>query len=269
MTPAEFSLFPARSNGDARKPQNAELERQEECLAVNHLTTLRSAAFWELRRSVIENGEGLIRRMRDYELSRLHHQVCQKAKERKKRGRKSTLSSRCKTRPNVFEASDEDDVLICSEDTSNGLSWWSPLAGTRSLDSMDVDGQDQLGRRDSRSMPGADYSQAQFYYDMGMSFTRNSFETEEAKVDLESRLSYPDSASPTPSSSSISLLLPPSLSMTSEELLPLQTSSSEKALLELNVAFANGACSITDYSPVWRYQQQFNTDEHDNGDLWR
>jgi hypothetical protein len=170
MTPAEFHLFPsAGSTENTRNPQDTEIEMQDECLGVNHLTTLRSAAFWELRRSVIENGEGLIRRMRDYEQSRLHQQVCQKAKERKKRGRKSsTLRSRCKARPNVSEAS-EDEILICSEDTYNALSRRSPRATrARSLDPMDVDGEDQghLGRRGSRS-PGAN---SQLCYDEGMLF---------------------------------------------------------------------------------------------------
>lgn len=258
-TPAEFNLFPsAQSNS---KPQNAESERQGECFGVGHLSMLRSAAFWELRRSIIENGEGLIRRMRDYEQSRLHHRVGQKAKELRKRVRKSSaLRSRCNACPNVSEASDEDDVLICSEATSEGLSRWSPLATrARSFDSMDIDSQDQdhLGRRPSRSV---EHRQVQHRYDERMPFADESLRTE---TDSESLLSSPDSVSPTPSSSSISLPLPQSILMT--------TSSSEKALAELNVAFTNGACSITDYSPIWTYQQQFNMEEHNtgHGDLWR
>lgn len=269
-TSAEFHLFPpTRSSGDTRRFQNAEIEK-EECLGASHLSTLRSAAFWELRRSIIENGEGLIRRMRDYELSRLHQRIRQKANERKKRGHKSsTLRPRCKVRPNVSEASDKDDVRICSEDTSKGLSSWPPLS--TSLDLMDVDGEYQyhLGRRGSRSMPSADYSQVQPPYDEGMPFACNPLRAEE---DSESPLSYSESASPTPSPSSISLPLPQSLSMTTDRSLVSPTSSSEKALAELNFALSNGACSITDYSPIWTYQQQFNTDEHVNirhGDLWR
>jgi len=267
MTPAEFHLFPsARSTGDTRRSQNAEIEK-EGCLGVSHLTTLRSAAFWELRRSVIENGEGLIRRMRDYELSRLHQQVCQKANERKRRGHKSsTLRPRCKARPH---ASDNDDVRMRSEDTSKGSSSWSPLS--TSLDLMDVDDEYQyhLGRKGPRSIPGDSYSQVQLPYDEGMLFTCNSRKAEE---DSDSPLTYPESASPTPSSSSISLPLPQSLSMTTDRLLVSPTTSSEKALAELNFAFANGACGITDYSPIWSYQKKLNTDEHDNirqGDLWR
>jgi len=60
--------------------------------------------------------------------------------------------------------------------------------------------------------------------------------------------------------------------MTSDESIVLPTTSSEKTLAELNVAFANGACCITDYSPIWSYQQQFKPDENDSpdhGDLWR
>src|SRR5260221_4219433 len=207
MTPAEFHLFPsARPTGVTRRSQKAEIEK-EECLGASHLTTLRSAAFWELRRSIIENGEGLIRRMRDYELSRLHQRIRQKANERKKRGHKSsTLRPRCKVRPNVSEASNKDDVRICSEDTSKGLSSWSPLS--TSLDLMDVEGEYpyHLGRG-SRSMPDADYSQVQLPYDEGMLFACNSLEAEEG---AESPLSYSQSTSPTPSPSSISLPLPQS-----------------------------------------------------------
>lgn len=269
-TSAEFNLFPSSHSTDyRRKPQKAEIEKQE-CLGVGHLTTLRSAAFWELRRSVIENGECLIRRMRDYELSRLHQQIRQKARERKKRGHNSsTLRSKCKSRPN---ASDDDNLLIFSEDASQGLSSCPPLGiRTRFLDSMDVDGQDQdrIGRRAFQSIPGADY-QTQLRNDEGIPITGNSFRIENAEADSELFISYPDSASQTPSSSFIPLPLPQSLPMTSDKLFALPTTSSEKALAELNVAFGNGACCITDYSPIWSYQEQFKTVENYTGDddLW-
>jgi len=78
---------------------------------------LRSSAFWELRRSIAENGEGFVRRMRVYEGSRSRQTIHLKIKEAEKRGRKRLSSKKHAAIHNSDDDDDDDDdIQICSGD---------------------------------------------------------------------------------------------------------------------------------------------------------
>jgi len=77
--------------------------------------------------------------MRDFEHSRSRHHAHQKAKEAEKRERKR-ITQRKKTYANFSNVSEEENILICSGNSSNRI-FRRPFSGkrTRSLDAMEVD----------------------------------------------------------------------------------------------------------------------------------
>ncbi|KAF8167963.1 hypothetical protein B0H34DRAFT_39792 [Crassisporium funariophilum] len=163
-SPAEFNLLPGTGCSFAKprcpkRPYRSEQSNgQQDNLA--DLTQLRSSAFWELRRSIAENGEGLVHRMREYEHSLSRYQINLKTKDSEKRGRKR-ISSRQK-RMAFSDASEQEDNLIWSGSSTNALGTSAHGGRARSLDDMDVDDHEEdypsnpeseITR--SRSSPGA------------------------------------------------------------------------------------------------------------------
>ncbi|PPQ89415.1 hypothetical protein CVT25_002233 [Psilocybe cyanescens] len=280
-TSSAFSLFPSSSSSQDNTCRSSSPEssgyQEAQGEGPSDLARLRTSAFWELRQSVTENGEGLVRRMRDYERSRSRYQTHQKAKEAEKRGRKR-LPRRQKTSVNASEEEDGEDILISSGDASSHIHLGSFLCKrSRSLDVMDVDGQKETWSpihhmRSQSSGPSPDT-----HYTSGSQHCQSDGED---PVSFEDVMCIHDSFTnpmlvPTPAlshssyesanSSLLSLALPPSV-FESESAFP--STASEKALAALSLALENGAGSITDYSSIWKYQEQFNLGD-DHGELWK
>ena len=262
-TPAEFNLtarsqhFPAkprRSDTRARNSVDQPMSNREN---LTELIRLRSSAFWELRRSIAENGEGFVRRMRVYEGSRSRQAIHLKVKEAEKRGRKRLFSEK---RAAIHNSDDDEDIQICSGDSSSKIQKSSFCGGRgRSLHAMDVDNC-QLDSPSTWHMRSC--------LSCGQQCSSN----------LQSDTKQPSIAS-SPPSSPRSLYEPSSptsspscgpLSLLTDDLpLPLlSTTSCHGVVAALNLALANGAGSLEDYSSLWEYQSRFQTDYYDHGDLW-
>ncbi|KAF8973893.1 hypothetical protein BDZ97DRAFT_403348 [Flammula alnicola] len=264
---------------DPQEPQ----ERQHGYLT--DLVRLRSSAFWELRQSITESGEGLVRRMRDYERSRSRHQTHQKAKEAEKLGRKRLSNRRKKTFVNTSDASEDEDILICSGESANHILRGSFLGKrARSLDAMDIDVQHTSWSPTQHSRSQGFFSSPDTHYTFSSPILQSdeedatfledprSFTVSLDEPTVESTPSLSHFACESASSSLVSLPLPSSdLPHTKfcEPSLSLPSTASEKALAALNLSLANGAGSISDYSSVWKYQERFKAESYDNGDLWR
>lgn len=272
-TPAEFNLtarsqlFPVKPRGPRRSDTFDSIDQpMSNRENLTELMRLRSSAFWELRRSIAENGEGLVRRMRVYEGSRSRQAIHLKVKEAKKRGSKRFFSEKRAATHKSDDDDDDDDIQICSGDSSSKIQNFSFCGGKgRSLRAMDVDNC----HLDSSST-----------WHMGSCLSCGQ------QSNLQSEIFPPSQGTETHFSSSIvssaphSLYEPSSptsspscgpLSLSTDDLpLPLlSTTSSQRVVAALSLALANGAGSLEDYSSLWEYQNQFQTEYYDHGDLWR
>ncbi|KAG6832465.1 hypothetical protein H0H92_001511 [Tricholoma furcatifolium] len=203
-----------------------DIDFDDEHANLRNISRLRSNAFWELHRSVAENGEGLVRRMRDYEHSRSRTDVYLKAKEAQKRGRKRSsvinlarrvqhvrLHSDSDHGDDEEEDDEEDDEVQIFAGELPRLS----LAGMHypPKRSMSLDVKDTSGR-------GCQLATNRRYSRRGSSPPFIHLEREE--------LSPGTISSPTP--------------------IPSSGSRTEKAIAALSLAMANGAGGITDYGSV-------------------
>ncbi|KIK71149.1 hypothetical protein GYMLUDRAFT_235512 [Collybiopsis luxurians FD-317 M1] len=237
----------------------------------SELARVRSNAFWELRRSVAENGEGFVRRMRDYEQSRSRADAFSKVKDAQKRGRKRSslvsASRKTPTRHHNDSESDEDDIQLFSGHLSESfLSRTTHSTSSRSPrpSSPDFMEEDPIPRE--RCPSPYDFS----------SDPLSVYPTSPAGSSLSPArpLNTTPSLSLSPSSagsSIVSLTLPPST--TSQNLTDLsfsqRASRSEKALAALSLAMANGAGSITeDYEALRALQPLLAMDGSEVEDVW-
>lgn len=124
-TSADFNLFPKedrktersrRSTHHADSISRLSADLEYDVHTEVDLARLHSDAFWELHRSVAQNGEGLVMRMRDYEhsRSRSRSEAQAKTKEAQRRGRKraSIVLPVPKPVPHADISDDDDDVQI-------------------------------------------------------------------------------------------------------------------------------------------------------------
>ncbi|THU91754.1 hypothetical protein K435DRAFT_224612 [Dendrothele bispora CBS 962.96] len=219
------------------------------------LVELKSNAFWDLQRSIAENGESLIRRMRDYEISRSRAETFTKVKDAQKRGRKrsSLIASPVRKEP-VYQDSDaedgdeeDDEVQILSGDIPDVL-----LSSKSARPSGGIPMEDDGASQHSMSTRGrslSDTRRSSSPCSSSMSddddYTMDSHPSSDApSIDLDT---------PTPTSSansSMSSLPLPSENYSSPffTVPPPTASRSEKALAALSLAMANGAGSINDYA---------------------
>lgn len=195
-----------------------------------NLQKLRAEAFWALHKTVTENGEGFVRRMRDYEHTRSRAEALTRAKEAQKRGRKrASISVKS---PMHSDQSDEDDVQIVSGDVG-------PVHfSTRQKRAHSLN-DDHRERRRSLS-PGL------------------------VSACSSSSLSFTPALSRTTSVSTNSSQL--SLSSSRPSYILTSASRTEKALAALSLAMANGAGSIEDYTNLQLSHQVL--DDHQVGDMW-
>ncbi|KAG6836806.1 hypothetical protein H0H93_002828 [Arthromyces matolae] len=239
---SDFNLFPRkeRDHKSRYRPDNRSMEIDSEGEHSN-LTRLRSKAFWELHRSVAESGEGLVRRMRDYENSRSRANAYTKAKEAEKRGRKRSLvlSSR-KPKHSHFDSDDEDDEedvqIFAGELPRVSLPGYPcPPKRTMSLDMKDLDEYELSDSPNGRcSSPIPTWNSNPSIY------THASTQYASIPPILSSTIPPP----PRHGSS---------------------TSRTDKAIAALSLALANGAGGITDYGSVLANESWASGDV---GELW-
>jgi hypothetical protein len=289
-TSTEFNLFPkhhsTKNSSSSSHPQSDPASLSTDNLELDSktdLTRLRSDAFWELRRSVAESGEGLVRRMRDYESSRSRAGVYSKAKDSLRRGRKRhSLSTRPRRTMDVGDGSDaEDDIQIFSGNEGDAGS----ARKKRAL---------SVGMADSHAPPKSPFmdlhhnercfSPATTFGSGPSAYTSD----DEDFMDLvnDSPLSMSAMASsPAPpalshsfttsdSSSVISLSShffgTPSLGQPHHPTIPTSPSSSrsEKAIAALSLALANGAGGINDYEALRAVETAPIVEDTQVGELW-
>jgi hypothetical protein len=273
-TPAEFNLT-ARSQRFPVKPRRSDTRNSvDQPMSSNRenlteLIRLRSSAFWELRRSIAENGEGFVRRMRVYEGSRSRQAIHLKVKEAEKRGRKRLSSEK---RAAIHNSDDDEDIQICSGDSSSKIQKFSFCGGRpggRSLHAMDVDNC-QLDSPSTWNMTSCLSCGEQCSSNLQLEIFPSTQDTEPhfpssivSSPPSSPRSLYEPSSSTSPPSSG-------SLSPSTDDLpLPLlSTTSCHRVVAALNLALANGAGSLEDYSSLWEYQSRFQTEHYDHGDLW-
>jgi len=243
----------------------------------------------------VESGEGLVRRMRDYEGSRSRSSVYARAKEARRRGRKrKSLSTRPRELVDHTDGSDaEDDVQIfAGEQSGVQLFASSRKQRTQSSGMMDLD-SDISGVEGSEccSSPGATCDSAHSTYPSddednqlkGAQFPSSSFSPYISTAAFTPALSHTYSNSA--NSSLVSLPLPPPISLpyppsniyspmlqfTSLEHsqpVSLSASRSERAIAALTLAMANGAGGLNDYEALRAIQAAPALDECQVGELW-
>lgn len=266
------------------------------------LTRLRSAAFSELRRSVQENGEGFVRRMREFEDSRSksaqHSQARGIEKRRKKRYSPSVPTTRAQKKSTISD--DDDDVLIFS--SAFGAEPFHPRQKrSSSLGAMDDSDFQLHSRTDSsgrlspissifHSFPFTRYAshvhpnitnqptELSTSFSTSFDFT-NPLHTNPFKPALSHSSSHSLASSADLSLSSSSAedaSYPPSSPVVSPSQSPCHPSagaifpsapSAEKAIAAITLEMANGAGGLGDYEAV-RALDVSSADELQAGELW-
>ncbi|KAG1757426.1 hypothetical protein EDB19DRAFT_36554 [Suillus lakei] len=264
-TPEEFLLFPScsshRETASEKSRRNSTnligVRDSHSDISEADATRLRSDAFWELRRSIAASGEGLVKRMRDFEHSRSKSGIYNRARtvyrrRAKKRQSPSVPVTRSVRRSDSSE-SDEDDVQIYSGELC-GL----PISRQKralSLGHMDMD-NDDLSRRSfntafppdalhsTSSSPAYKYSAYTTAFSPALSGPSNS---SPARSFVPPCFSPTNQASLFPSSHSTAASL-----ASSQEDVSLTSSASrtEKAIAALSLAIANGAAGLGDYDAL-------------------
>lgn len=245
---------------------------------------LRSDAFWQLHRSVAENGEGLVRRMRDYEHSRSRAETYSKVKDAQKRGlKRSSLNVPARKSSLTDESDEDDDIQIFSGDVPDIFFPRSlrPQKRALSLDIMD-EAPERFDLR-SHSIPGNERCSSPGASSSSMYASddeQQSHILSPTSASFSSTPSYTPALSHTASESSnsslVSLPLSPPMSIFPSHaplMIPHTPSSppssrSEKALAAISLAMANGAGSIHDYASLSSLHQNPLLDNCDVGEMW-
>jgi hypothetical protein len=264
------------------------------------LLRLRSDAFWELHRSVTENGEGLVQRMRDYEDSRSRSGVYSAVKEAQMRGRNRASLNMPSRKMLGIDGSDDDsddDIQIFAGELPETQFFGSPhnKKRTLSLGPMDEDSRNgevtlsSFAGSERCSSPAATCDSSSSVYpsddedpdivdtpgsNSGQTFSSPPHTSPVPAMSFTPALSHTRSESA--NSSLASLPLPPALpsssfSFTSPQSLrpmTLSASRSEKAIAALSLAMANGAGGLNDYEALRAIQAPPVLDDCQVGEMW-
>ncbi|KAJ7492825.1 hypothetical protein FB451DRAFT_1219684 [Mycena latifolia] len=263
-TPAEFHLFSKNNRPTDRKRRAThhaesalDFDFQTDTRTAD-LTRLRSDAFWQLHRSVEENGEGFVKSMRVYETRRSRSSAL-KVKEAQRRGRRrSPVHSPTAIRAGDDSEGDDDDVQIFAGEPTNTS--FTSRGKQRAFSVGVAEDKPHLStafpRSDRCSSPGAtcDSSSSIYLSDDDV------FPIRAPITQISPALSH--TLSHSANSSLISLNLPPPFA-------PKATlaSRSEKAIAALSLAMANGAGGLEDYEAL-RQLHTFSPDNCEVGEMW-
>ncbi|KAK7058840.1 hypothetical protein VNI00_001464 [Paramarasmius palmivorus] len=256
-TSAEFHLFPRHNARPLHRSSNTATiynSHQDAPPSYAELTRLRSNAFWELQRSVMENEIGFVSRMRDYEQSRSRADAYKKVKDAQKRGRKrfSLISSSRKFVPAQDESDDDVDIQLYS----GGLSQPFFSRATREQSSSS-------GQLRARSAPGGERCSSP---SSSLYVTDDELHKPQPTDSHASHTSPPQyPTSPTGLSSSNT-----SVTSSLNPVIPSMPSSrSEKAIAALTLALANGSGGINDYEALRSLEPVLALDDSHIGDMWQ
>ncbi|KAJ6627133.1 hypothetical protein B0H10DRAFT_1995606 [Mycena sp. CBHHK59/15] len=268
-TPAEFHLFPKNNRTTDRKRRathhvdsTLDLDFATDARTAD-LTRLRSDAFWQLHRSVEENGEGFVQSMRVYESSRSRSRtgVYCKAKEAQRRGRKRSPVANVPIKSEE-DSDDDDDVQIFAGEPTNTVFVSNNSRGKQRAFSVGVVEEKShhlpsSTRSDRCSSPGATCdSRSSIYLS-----DDDGFHIPAPNPQVSPALSHTFTHSA--NSSFVSLNLPPPFASTAR----LSSSRSEKAIAALTLAMANGAGGLDDYEAL-RSLHTFSPDNYEVGEMW-
>ncbi|KIK95378.1 hypothetical protein PAXRUDRAFT_827071 [Paxillus rubicundulus Ve08.2h10] len=313
---AGFVLFPGRSlsRGDrgAQNPHSpssfASSLPDDVCESSElELARLRSEAFWELQRSVEENGEGFVKRMREIEHSRSKSVQHSRARgiERRRRKRYSPSVPTTRATRKTSLSDDDDDVLILSSDVTSGSIFHPRQRRSSSLGAMEESdfqshiGMNSFARLSSVSpIPGIIHP---FSFTQDTSRTHSHANnhdqatepfTSSSTLSESTSLAYTNAFTSAPFHSSLDSLPPPPTALSSSSPcrddvgvrsrapvlppppyhpsvcpVPNFASSTEKAIAALTLAMANGAGGLGDYEAV-RALDPSSADDFQAGELW-
>ncbi|KAJ7275249.1 hypothetical protein B0H12DRAFT_1086398 [Mycena haematopus] len=260
-TSAEFCLFPKNRPADRKRraTHHADSSRDLEFntdAQIADLTRLRSDAFWQLQRSVEENGEGFVKSMRVYETRRSRSSVKEAQREAQRRGRRrSPVNTPATQSTHEEESDDNDDVQIFA-----GEPLYTSFAnrGKQRAFSVGVVKENPHHNRSDRcSSPGATCdSRSSIYLSDDDVF---HFAAPETQVSPALSRTFSHSGN----SSLISLDLPPPFAPKAIS----ASSRSEKAIAALTLAMANGAGGLDDYEAL-RSLHTFSPDNCEVGEMW-
>ncbi|KAJ7786095.1 hypothetical protein B0H16DRAFT_1489139 [Mycena metata] len=253
-TSADFHLFPEKSNNrvvDRKRRATAESEPDLNFTVARtaDLTRLRTDAFWQLQRSVEENGEGFVQSMRVYETRRSRSSVIAlKAKEAQRRGRRRSPVHTAPA-PARVGSDDEDDVQIFAGEPA--FSRAKPRAFSAGV-VEEVPHPTGFTRSERCSSPGATCDSRSSIY----------LSDDDFRVPTPKSPSLSHTLSHSANSSVVSLNLPPPFAPQAV----LASSRSEKAIAALSLAMANGA-GLDDYEAL-RSLHTFSPDNCQVGEMW-
>ncbi|KAG6901916.1 hypothetical protein C0995_006754 [Termitomyces sp. Mi166 len=237
------------------------------------LSHLRSNAFWELHRSVAENGEGLVRRMRDYEYSRSRTDAYHKAKEAQKRGRKrSSIVALSRKPKHVRPSSDndqgeeDDDVQIFAGELprislpgSLGLPKRPTSSKNITVPTSRQSSSTFTTRESSPSIYPSDDEERKFFSGTGSPITRRApLHPPSSPCDIDHKESSHGPLDTLSILPSVSPLCSPTIC----------ASRTEKAIAALSLAMANGAGGIADYEALLAVQALPSMDDCQVGEMW-
>lgn len=286
-TSAEFNLYPRPPHKDLVVQSNLNDALPSTDVFGSGITPdlsqLRSDAFGELRRSVEESGEGLVRRMRDYETTRSRGGVYSKAKDSIRRGRKRhSLSSRPRRVVDAEDGSDDDDeveIVAVSGELSSEFSGRRDVRKKRAISLG-------MAESNSHSPPFMDLDRSPQPASPDAASDQSGYASDDDAMDLNPDGSCPTDttmSSPAPAlshsfytSTNSSVVSIPShfsgdQSVTSPPypFCPPPTSSrSEKAIAALTLAMANGAGDLNDYEALRALEPASIIDDSQVGELW-
>ncbi|KIJ68303.1 hypothetical protein HYDPIDRAFT_165191 [Hydnomerulius pinastri MD-312] len=311
---ADFLLFPGRSayrgNGSAqsRSPSSLASSLPDDPYesSESELARLRSEAFWELQRSVEENGEGFVKRMRELEDSRAKSAQHSRARgiERRRRKRYSpSVPTTRKTKKASGSDNDDDDVLILSSDVIGGSIFHPKQKRASSLGAMVVDNDTQaqeeallspVSRNLSIIHPFSfkdtchDHTHTSNHNHIMEPYTSSNSSPESTHPAYTNAFTQsPSHSSPKSFNSPLNVFSPsfpsrdnvgarmlvpvPSPTASSDrssfDVIPSSSSRTEKAIAALTLAMANGAGGLGDYEAVRALDNQC-TNESQVGELW-
>ncbi|KAA1468171.1 hypothetical protein DENSPDRAFT_833385 [Dentipellis sp. KUC8613] len=272
-TSAAFNFFPATFGRPVDSQSNSSTPQTE---PDDDACELHSSAFWELRRSIAEGGEGFVRRMQDWESSRAHSSKRAYTAEHH-RGRAATMDTSDDCALDDYVDDEDDDIQIYAGEASCvGLAteppWNSPpRKRARSLGRMDLD-DEPLPPHVSPSTVSSPFISDD---DIRGSLRHNPIK-HARKEDKTPSLSYtvfsssnssvaslslpsPDNAPalhPTPATAAPSVPftftspfpIPSSPESSPRRHVPMSATREEKAIAALSLALANGAGGLSDFA---------------------
>ncbi|THH26591.1 hypothetical protein EUX98_g7597 [Antrodiella citrinella] len=282
-TSAAFQFFPGHSHNSfstSAHASDASLDASmTQLIPRASVDQLRTDAFGELHRSVAESGEGLISRMRDWEvLSKSHH------RRRSSSGQQQLPWTRKRSAPGQSwsvdaeeststddELDDDDDIQIISGELSSPVVLSAEGSPSKerafSLSVMDVDHPPYMNpdNSDRSSSP----------IDMQFSSISETYSDDDGEDGGSSPPALTHACTNSASSSLISLPLPPpyipreAQAPSSEYNGPSTVSRTEKAIAALSLALANGAGGLNDYEALRMAEDKTSAlDESLIGEMW-